>query len=124
MALVARSTATVVSVLLSCCSIFGLSEPSKLRYGSDGRLSNEAITNHLGDKDRAFGWLDKAYQERSYLMPFSGWYREHIRCASTLASMIYCGALDYKGDKCSGLAHRLLRESLTPYPLDYYQSHK
>ena len=26
--------------------------------------------NHLGDKDRAFGWLDKAYQERSYLMAF------------------------------------------------------
>jgi hypothetical protein len=30
----------------------------------------QSQNHYLGDKDRAFGWLDKAYEERSYLMAF------------------------------------------------------
>ena len=63
--------ATLVSVLLHCCSIFGLSSRSKLPTEvPDGSPMRQSQNHYLGDKDRAFGWLDKAYRERSYLMAF------------------------------------------------------
>jgi hypothetical protein len=51
------------------------------------------ICASLGEKDRAFEWLNKAYEQRSPLMVSQKWTQNSTACAETRASKTYCGVL-------------------------------
>ncbi len=74
---------------------------SKREHGFVPSPAFAIVYGALGDKDEAFAWLEKAYQERDPALTCLKVARGSTRCAKTRASKTFCAASAFHDNRQS-----------------------